>query len=149
MTRRIISRKALEFLNDHLEKLEDQKKQILEEYYPTPSPGRQEFEQLTKEYMEYMNQFIRTSQISEMEDKHFPIVIIGSEVEVEEASGGENYRLRIVAPFSKESPHEEVEYASCLSPVGRALLLKKVNDRVSVHTPSRTFHYTIKSISVS
>ena len=51
--------------------------------------------------------------------------------------------FHVVDPLQGRVEENDVSY---LSPVGRALLLKKVGDEIKVKTPGGTVHYKINAI---
>ncbi len=55
--------------------------------------------------------------------------------------------LKIVPPFY-QGRGKNIECASCLSPVGNALLLKKIGDKITVRTPLGESSLLIKSIEL-
>ena len=72
-----------------------------------------------------------------------PIVTIGTLVTVMNVGNQREFSFHIVGPNYNRKNSRDV---SCLSPVGRALMLKKVEDEVLVNAPGGTFKYQIKSI---
>jgi transcription elongation factor GreA len=65
---------------------------------------------------------------------------------VEDLVDGDLFRFRIVLPFQG---HNRIEDVTCLSPAGKALILKKPGEEVTVAAPAGTFRYRIKEISFS
>ena len=59
--------------------------------------------------------------------------------------GNESLTFRIVNTFESDLNHNQI---SSFSPLGKALMGKKVNDRVKVETPSGIKTYIVKSISL-
>lgn len=73
---------------------------------------------------------------------------MGSEVEVLDTENGSKFTFTVVAPFQSQRESHNIFDVSCLSPVGRALLLKKVGETVEVDAPGGIFHYKINSINL-
>lgn len=134
---------VFENLIKHLTDIEDGRIKMFEEYFPEPSEDRNEFKELLNNYIISLDRVIRNTSVSENADNCFPFVIIGSEVEVLDFETQETYMFRIVLPFQESMSNDDV---SCLSPVGKSLLLKKVNDKAEVKAPAGKFYYQIRSI---
>ena len=82
---------------------------------------------------------IKTSQV--VESQHTGVIEIGSTVLVEEA--GEKKEFHIVGDFEADP---KVGKISQKSPIGRALLSRRVGDRVRVYTPRGVLNFHITSI---
>ena len=80
-------------------------------------------------------------------DQHWPLILIGSIAEVHDLDYNETERLKIVPPFYDKGG-ERFDCASCLSPVGHALLFKRVGDRITVNTPLGNCRFMVKSIEL-
>ncbi len=145
-----ISTATFQAMVKHLAQLDEEKDSILHQYYPEVSSNRDDFQELIQSYVEHIERFLKNVSSGEIEtqtEDECPFVLINSEVEVEDINEKEVFRLRIVSPF-KEEQRMEVECASYLSPIGKALLLRKVNDEVQVKTPMQTLQYKIKRIEL-
>lgn len=134
---------AQEAIQKHLKELKAEKDRIVEQYYPEISSSRDEFEGLIQAYLEGVQSYLACSEGKDAE--HCPLVLINSEVKVEDVQEQDVFTLQIVSPFT-EKRETDVEYASLLSPIGRALLLKKLNEEVQVKTPLQTMQYKIRDI---
>lgn len=102
---------------------------------------RTELSELMKTYIQGVEDILRNKE--QINYAQFPTVIIGCRVRMEEVGSGESVEYRIVSPFSKEYDAGDV---SCISPVGKKLLLKKVGDEVLVSVPVGDLHYKVMSI---
>ncbi len=144
-----ISTATFQAMVKHLAQLDEEKDLILNQYYPEVSSNRDDFQELIQSYVEHIELYLKnvSSGEKETEANACPFVLINSEVEVEDINEKEVFRLRIVSPFQEEK-RMEVECASYLSPIGKALLLRKVNDEVQVKTPMQTLQYKIKRIEL-
>ena len=127
----------------HLVNVEEGKKELLEEYFVEPSIERNELETILDTYIDQLNEFVRNVQIVEDAGNELPFVIIGSEVKVQDLDSQEIYHFRIVSPF-EDCGFDDASY---LSPVGKALLLKKVGEVAVVKAPGGVFQYEIRAIS--
>ncbi|MEW6624635.1 MAG: GreA/GreB family elongation factor [Bacillota bacterium] len=145
MAKVTLSKNIFENLVKHMVEIEEGKKKLLEEYYPETSTERNEIEKLIDNYIKHLDQLIRKTKKSQTTDSKIPFVTIGSEVEIQDLSNLEVFRYRIVSPFCVSMREGDV---SCLSPVGKSLLLKKVDDEVEVTAPGGVFRYKIKSIQL-
>lgn len=134
---------AQEAIQKHLKELEADKDRIVEQYYPEISNNRDEFEGLIQAYVEGVRAYLATCEGADPD--RCPLVLVNSEVEVEDVQEQDVFTLQIVSPFTDQR-ESDVEYASLLSPMGRALLLRKLNEEVQVKTPLQTMQYKIRDI---
>ena len=139
----VLSKSVFENVLKHLVEMEEQKNKILDECMPDPCPKREELDQILTNYIEKMGILVQKIQVEESASEEFPFVIVNTEVEVEDLDEKDTLKFHIVPPFHGETTGEGV---SCLSPVGKLLLLKRPGDRVEVKAPGGVFHYKIKSI---
>jgi len=102
---------------------------------------RTELSELMKKYVHSVEDILKNKQ--QINYKEFPKVIIGCRVKVEEVESGEVLEYKIVSPFSKDYNAGDV---SCISPVGKEILLKKAGDEFSVSVPMGVIRYRIISI---
>jgi len=139
-----VSEKGLEALCQHLADMKENKENILDDCFDGDSEERDEFEEYFDGYLAELERVINAAGREEEVEDSFPLVIIGSEVEVEDITGGDVFKFRIVTPFNSQTGVEDV---SCLSPAGKALVLKKPGEEVTVKAPAGAFHYRIRKIS--
>lgn len=140
-----LSRSTFELLMEHVKKIEEEKDKIIEEHYPNLTEDRDHFNQLMSNYIKEVKNYISKAEIMDAIDVDCPFVIIGSIVEVEDLAYNEVEKFQVVSPFISKQ-NSNWDYASYLSPLGKALLLKKVNDKVEIETPAGKSSYRIKSI---
>lgn len=131
-----------ETLIKHLIEVEEKGESLIEELSPVPYHEREELKQTLREYINKVEDLLKTPHLIG-NDGDFPLVIIGSEVAVEEIGTTEKQIFQIISPFG-DLPGENG--VSPLSPVGKALLLKKTGTKVIVNAPGGTFQYKIESI---
>lgn len=136
-----------EKLIEHLVEIEEEKSQVIEEYYYEMSAERLEFETLIANYISHIDKHVKKMKKSKKKSIDCPFVIIDSIVEVEDINSNEVEKFKIVSPFLTSNPLDG-DYASYLSPIGKSLLLKKVGDHVLVETPMGNIEYEIKSIEL-
>lgn len=139
-----LTQKSFESLLTHLVNFEEQKDSILDEYFPHLNQERLEAARLIGKYNEKLAQIIRNIVTSDEADSTFPWVIIGSHVVIRDLASQEIFTYTISGPYQDISGWDSVSY---LSPVGRALLLKKAGDMVTVQTPGGKYEYEILSIT--
>lgn len=144
----VISRSIFELLVRHLTKMEDEKLYVLERYYPSLTAERQSFQEIMDSYINELENLI-CSQVKaeESEDNTCPFVIVGSKMSIKDESTDLIEDIKIISPFLGEADLS-MDAASYLSPVGRAFLLKKVNDSVKVETPMGILNYRIEAIEL-
>lgn len=138
-----LSKTTFENLVKHLVEMEEGKNKLLEEYFPEQSTERSEMIMFIEDYIKNVEQLIRNANKSETIDNKVPFVTIGCEVEIEDISDKELSKYRIMSPFYGDIRDGDISY---LSPVGKSLLLKEINDEVEVNAPGGVFRYKIKSI---
>lgn len=79
-----------------------------------------------------------------VENKSTTKVSVGSIVELEFLSDDEIIKFKVVGPLESNSSRNSISY---LSPLGRAILNKRVGNEVCVESPDRD--YRVKIISIS
>lgn len=126
----------------HMAEIEDDKAKFIEEYVYRSSQDRDKLRDFFDHYTSVIEKFAGTISKDDA-DITPPFVIIGSLVQVQDLANGNIIDLRVINPLRDEVGFDDV---SCLSPVGKALLLKKVGDSVSINTPGGVITYKIESI---
>ncbi|MGE5604145.1 MAG: GreA/GreB family elongation factor [Bacteroidota bacterium] len=104
---------------------------------------------MLEDYIMTLNRTLEQITMEETSDDLFPYVVIGSEVTLQ-APDGTCQTRRIISPLFPEVLPGDVSF---LSPLGKVLLLKEVNDTVTVtETPEQASpenRYTITSIKLA
>ena len=144
MQRDSTKKDLIAFLENHIDRVASVRNHILREYYEGNSDERDSFKSMVDEYAEYIRHLIKEGS-EVLEKEKWPLVLIGSTVKAHNLKYDEIDKLTIVPPFYGDSK-KGVDCASCLSPIGRALLLKRIGDEVRVSTPLGNFNLVIKSI---
>lgn len=134
-----------ERLVEHLVKVEEESDYVVKNYFSPANEGKYVYEELMRAYTKEIENYLAYCKEENKEIPECPFVLIGSLVEVENMHTGEVARYKIVYPFAGEGKFD-FDYASCLSPIGKALLLKKVNDKITVQTPAGESCYQVISI---
>ncbi|MGI6331379.1 MAG: GreA/GreB family elongation factor [Zhaonellaceae bacterium] len=137
-----MAKPTFESLVSHLVNLEDEKDQLIEELFPETTRERKQFAEFLDEYIAKVNHLIKNTVTSDSE-KSFPFVTIGSKVKIKDLESGEKEELRLVNPIQTSVDDNAISY---LSPVGKALILKKVGDIVEVTAPGGKFRYKVEAI---
>lgn len=133
----------VENLTKHLLDIEDKKEKMLKKFYASPSQEHDEFEKLLDNYIRQIERHIKNVQLQNIPEA--PLVIIGSEVEIQDLHSGEILKFQLASPFEGKPEKGNVSY---LSPIGKALMLKKTGDTVKVDAPAGNFQYRILSIKL-
>ena len=133
--------KLVENLIKHLVDIEDKKEKTLKEFFPSPSQEYDKFEMLLDNYIRQIERHIRDIQLQNIPE--IPLVIIDSEVEIQDLDSGEILIFCLESPFEGRPEKGNISY---LSPTGKALMLKKAGDIVRVDAPAGSFQYRILSI---
>ena len=140
-----LSAKTHENLLQHLVNLEDTKTQFIDNYFPGVSSQRTEAIEILEDYISQLDLLLQQVQVAENADPQFPMVVVGSTITVRDLDSQEAFTLRITPPFQEKFQSDDV---SILSPVGKALLLKKVGDEARVKTPGGVIRYLVESIKL-
>jgi transcription elongation factor GreA len=140
------SDEVLQLLLDHLNIVEESREMLLKEYFTEETEESKKLQRFFREYVTTLKNYVQNSKVTTKGSKIHPVVIIGSVVEVEDMEDHETYKYRIVLPFSG-SLKSSYDCASCLSPLGKALLFRKINDKVDVEVPTGKLNYYVKSIT--
>jgi transcription elongation factor GreA len=91
--------------------------------------------------LRFLNKIIENAYIMEVDFKG--VVDVGCFVTVETKSGNQTYQ--IVNSHESDIANGKISY---YSPVGRALIGKRVNDKVEIQTPNGKIIYKIKEIKI-
>lgn len=136
---------AYEKLLAHLVEIEERKRQIVDEVYTPYSSEYNELSELLDNYISKLDNIVKNIEFNDYVNNNFPFVIIDSEVEVVDIDNNETLKYCIVNPY--ENSHD-FNCVSFMSPVGKALLLKEIEDKITVKTPGGIYRYRIKSITL-
>lgn len=153
----MLSKTIFEKLIEHLVEVEENKNKILDFCFPDPCKKRDELREFFEKYISSIDTVVKKIKVKDQaydntlvkeNDNHidtFPFVIIGSEVEIVDDAVEESFSYKIVHPFENSKRIDEITY---LSPVGKALMLKGINDTVSIDVPVGTLNYRINNIKL-
>lgn len=147
MRKKAISKEMFDFLKNHIVEVEKEKESLIREHYPENTDESMDIKELFKNYMKTVSDYLADIKIAPGAADTCPFVIINSIVEVQDTEDMDTYKYRIVLPYSKNADIG-IDCASCLSPLGRELLLKKAGQKANIQIPTGTLHYMIKNISL-
>ena len=137
---------VIDFLTKHLGDVERIRNHVLKEFYEEGTEEREYFKSMVEQYSNHIRGFMDIKP-NTLRDGQWPLILIGSVVEVQDLDYSEIERLKIVPPFYEERAGK-LDCASCLSPVGHALLFKRIGDRVTVKTPLGNCNFMVKAIEL-
>lgn len=91
-----------------------------------------------------LEKMLRNARVIDQEDVDTEIVTVGSKVRLKDLERGEEYEYTLVGSAEADPASMRI---SNESPVGRAVIGKKVGEVVEVEVPAGTLKYEIVSIS--
>lgn len=137
-----ISRNVHEILLQQLVDLQDSKTQLVDEYFPLPGAERYDFIEFLDNYLNRIDLLLQKAKAVDSGDHAMPFVTLGCEVEVKDMDNGQTYQWRLILPSQSKVTKGCV---SCLSPVGKSLLLSRTGETITVKAPRGTARYQIQS----
>lgn len=140
-----LTKYAFHSIVSNLLEIEEGIQVILDEYFSEPSNEAEELKQTLHDYLRRMDDTLKNISIAETAKNDFPFVIINSEVMVEEIGSLGIYRYKLISPLKDRVNAQEISF---LSPMGRALLLRKVHETTVVKSPGGDFHYKVLSVRI-
>lgn len=143
----VLTERMFEIITDHIADIEKEKEAIIKSFYADNAGTGMDIEAFFREYTATIDNYLKTVKVRKDGMNSCPLTIIGSIVEVMDIADMDIYSYHIVLPYENR-PNRDMSYASCLSPMGRALLLKPVGSKVSIKTPADILSYEIKSIVI-
>lgn len=139
-----IAKVRLDHLEKHIEVIKDERKQTLEQYFTKSINERNDFNDFLDNYLQHIEKFVKSANNAQALDlQEVPFIFIGCNVEVEDLDTADIINYHLTDPIQERVGEDDVSY---LSPVGKALLLKKVGDEIQVKTPGGTIRYKIRAI---
>lgn len=141
-----LSLTVLDRLMEQLARIQDERDSLIDQLFPHICRERTDFEQQLDQYVQQINGLIETARKSDKADNTLPFVIVDCMVGVLDLSRQRPLKLQIVGPCPGNKASGCI---SCLSPMGKSLLLQKVDDEVPVKAPAGTFLYRIESIQLT
>jgi transcription elongation factor GreA len=141
-----LTKAAFNSLLSNLLEIEEGINEIIDEFLRKPSKEAEELKRLLNGYVRRLDGMLPSITIDATAVNDFPNVIVGSEVIVEETASGETYCYKLVSPLKNSIGLHEISF---LSPMGKALLLKNVNDSFIVEAPGGNYEYKVLSINIT
>lgn len=141
-----VTRDAFNSLLVNLVKLEEGISEIIDLFFRVPSKEAEDLKRVLNDYVRCLDGMVKRVKIVANADNDFPNVVIGSEVVVEDITSGGTYTYKLVSPLWNKIGSNEISF---LSPMGKAMLLKKVNDKFIVKAPGGDFEYRILTVKLS
>jgi transcription elongation factor GreA len=141
-----LTQDAFNSLLANLVELEEGIDEITDVFFREPSKEAENLKRVLNEYIQWLDGTIKRVKVDENADNDFPCAVVGSEVVVEDLGSKEIYSYKLVSPLKNKVDINEISF---LSPMGKAMLLKKVNDQFVVEAPGGNFDYRIKSVTIT
>lgn len=136
---------GVDLLRHHLEWVEQDKLEVSEKFFNRKVEEKVEYESFMDDYALRVKMMLSSRKHPKIDQEQLPCVIMTSTVSVEDLEDGELMDFKIVSPNASED-QDDVILASYLSPMGRAMLLKSIDEKVTIKTPTGIFEYKIKNI---
>ncbi len=147
MHKTVLSERMYKFLTEHIVQIEKEAEPILKGFFDESAEKGMDSEAFFRDYTAYIQNYLESVSVKKDGSDDCPFTIIGCKVELKDAEDPETFSYRIVLPFAGDSG-VSLDSASCLSPMGRALLLKPIGSSVTVKAPSGDMNYEIVNISI-
>jgi len=141
-----ITREAFNSLLANLVELEEGISKTIDLFFRGPSKEAEDLKRVLNDYVRCLEGMIKRVKIKANADNDFPNAVIGSEVVVEDITSGGTYSYKLISPLRNKIGSNEI---SLLSPMGKAMLLKKVNDKFVVKAPGGDFEYRILDVKLN
>lgn len=147
----ILTKPVFEKLIEHLIYIEESSDSLVEFIFPEPGKEREDMKLFFRRYVKAIEDELENVTVIKSHRvgtspgtlNHFPFVIIGSEVDLEDETGKVSSVYRLIHPDSPSKVKNEITY---LSPIGKELLMKNKGSKISIEVQSDIRHLRIKSI---
>lgn len=136
---------VFEHLVEQVARIQNERDVLVDRLFPHICRERIDFERQLDQYIQHITSLINSAKKSDKDDRTLPFVVVDSEVSVLDLSREKSLKFQIVGPCPGNKASGCI---SCLSPMGKSLLLRKVDDEVTVKAPAGTFVYRIESIQL-
>ncbi len=141
-----LTKEAFNALLANLVEIEEGISEIIDVFFREPSKEAEDLKRVLNDYVRWLDGTLNRVTIKANADNDFPNAVIGSEVVVADGSGSETYCYKLVSPLRNKIDSNEISF---LSPMGKAMLLKKTNDEFVVEAPGGNFVYKILAVKIS
>lgn len=147
----ILTKTIFEGLIEHLVFVEENADNLAGFYYPDLPEKRESMKKLFLEYVTKIEAVMEKIEVVDSIEEYrryenlneFPIAIIGSQVGVESLTDGSVTSLKLIHPDEHSRRKNEITY---LSPMGRALLLRKTGSEFEVDIPEGRKRFRVRSV---
>ncbi len=141
-----LTKTAFHSLLSNLLEIEEGMEEIFDEFLRKPSNETEELRQILAKSVTKLDNLLPHIVTVSTGANEFPYVVVGSEATIEDVANGERCCYKLISPLKKSTESQEVSF---LSPMGKALLLKTVNDRFQVQAPGGDYEYKVVSIRIT
>ncbi len=141
-----LTKTAFHSLLSNLLEIEEGMEEIFDEFLRKPSNETEELRQILAKSVTKLDNLLPHIVTVSTGANEFPYVVVGSEATIEDVGNGERSCYRVISPLKKSTDSQEVSF---LSPMGKALLLKTVDDRFRVQAPGGEYEYQVVSIRIN
>jgi transcription elongation factor GreA len=143
-----LNRTAFSFLVKQLADLQEHIPIILDEYFANGLDANQlkrrgEIESILEKYLNSLDILITKAQVTDCNTVTLPFVVMGSTVTLENVGSGRQYEFMVVTPDQIDRQAGKISF---LSPLGKALLLKKPGNQFEIQVPRGTINYKVLNI---
>lgn len=146
-----LTKPVFEKLIEHLIYIEESSDSLAEFIFPESAKERDEMKLFFRKYVEAIENelekvtVVKSHRVGTCPEtlNHFPFVIIGSEVDLEDESGRLSGVYRLIHPDSPSKVKNEITY---LSPIGKQLMMKKTGSKINIEMQSEIRQLRVKSI---
>ncbi len=119
---------------------------LVYEYLPGDSLKQREFKASFQSYLQFFDQLLPRVVVDDSHaEQLFPCVVLGALTTIQDLDNQTISEYRLIAPFEKNIAPEDI---SILSPLGGALLLKRIHDDVAIAAPGGHFRYRVVAIKL-
>lgn len=136
---------VFEHLVEQMARIQNERDDLVDRLFPHVCRERIDFERQLDQYIQQLASLIKSAKKTDKDDRSLPFVVVDSEVAVLDLSRERSLKFQIIGPCPGNKASGCI---SCLSPMGKSLLLRKVDEEVSVQAPAGTFVYRIQSIQL-
>ncbi|HOV26677.1 MAG TPA: GreA/GreB family elongation factor [Pseudobacteroides sp.] len=147
MCKGLLSREMYDYLTQHSVEIARKKEMLIKELFVEETQESISFNEFFNEYLDNIDNYLSTTRVGKGGSNTCPFVIIGSIVDVHDFDYNEDLQYHIVLPYEKRQ-ETNIDCASCLSPLGKSLLFKRLNEPVNIQVPAGELHYIINKITV-
>lgn len=141
-----LTKTAFHSLLANLLEIEEGMETIFDEFFRKPSNETEELRQLLAKSVTKLDHSLPHIVTVSTGANEFPYVVVGSEATLEDVGNGERCCYKLISPLKKSADSQEISF---LSPMGKALLLKTVNERFRVQAPGGEYEYQVVSIRIT